>query len=83
MVGTEPSIPSSPMNFLPFMSHKTYPSAGIDAIIKDFPSVVPQGRSNTAYFWSAIIKLFLPTFHIENFFSLSQCQFKFQEIGLK
>ena len=44
MVGTEPSIPSSPMNFLPFISHKTYPSAGIDAIIKDFPSVVPQGR---------------------------------------
>ena len=39
MMGTEPSIPSSPMNFLPFILHKTYPSAGIDAI-KDFLSVV-------------------------------------------
>ena len=53
-----------------FISHKTYPSAGTDAI-KAFLTVVPQGGSSTAYFWSAIIKLFLPTFHIENFVSLT------------
>ena len=70
MMRTEPSIPSSSMNFLSFTSHKTYPSAGTDAI-KAFLTVVPQGGSSNAYFRSAIIKLFLPTFHIENFISLT------------
>ena len=72
------------MNFLSFIWHKTYPSAGTDAI-KAFLTVVPQGGSSTAYFWNAIIKLLLPTFQIENFASVtfSYCQFKFQEIGLE
>ena len=78
------AIPYSSMNFLPFISHKTYPSAGTDAI-KAFLTAVPQGGSINAYFRSAIIKLVFITFHIENFFSLtfSWCQFKFQEIGLE
>ena len=58
---TEPSIPSSSMNFLPFISHKTYLSAGTDAI-KASLTVVPQGESSNAYFPSAIIKLFLQLF---------------------
>ena len=58
---TEPSIPSSSMNFLSFISNKTYPSAGTDAI-KSFLTVVPQGGSSNAYFRSAIIKLFLQLF---------------------
>ena len=84
MMRTEPSILYSSMNFIPFISHKTYLSAGTDAI-KAFLTVVPQGGSSNAYFRSAIIKLLLPTFHIENFVSLtfSYCQLKFQEIGLK
>ena len=67
---TEPWIPSSSMNFLSFISHKTYPSAGTDAI-KAFLTVVPQGGSSNAYFRGAIIKLFLPTFRIVNFVSLT------------
>ena len=70
MMRTEPSILYSSMNFLPFISHKTYLSAGTDAI-KAFLTVVPQGGSSNAYFRSAIIKLLLPTFHIENFVSLT------------
>ena len=70
MMRTEPSIPSCSINFLPFISHKTYPSAGTNAL-KAFLTVVPQGGSSNAYFRSAIIKLLLPTFHMENFISLT------------